>query len=100
VDVLSVALSRDVPVLVRPVVSPVASRIARDSMHRTLDAMRQFGASLVLNPCYHDSPVDGSFTSPALERFSHRRSGRPSGRPSDGLKPVAYVQVETAVGEL
>src|SRR5207249_8264173 len=28
---------------------------------------------------------------------THRRSGRPSGRPSDGLKPVAYVQVETAV---
>src|SRR4029077_11996643 len=25
------------------------------------------------------------------ERFADRRSGRPSGRPSDGLKPVAYT---------
>ena len=47
VDVVSVSLSRDVPSLVRPVVSPVAARIARESMRRTLAAMRQFGASRV-----------------------------------------------------
>jgi len=33
------------------------------------------------------------------DRFSHRRSGRPSGRPSDGLKPVAYIDVKNAVAE-
>jgi len=44
VDVLSVSLSRDVPALVRPVVSPVAARVARESMRRTLDAMRRLGS--------------------------------------------------------
>src|SRR5205814_6402519 len=46
VEVLSVSLSRDAPALVRPVALPLASRIARESMRRTLDAMRQFGESL------------------------------------------------------
>ncbi len=46
VDVLSVSLSRDAPALVRPVAMPIASRIARESMRRTLDAIRQFGESL------------------------------------------------------
>jgi len=32
-----------------------------------------------------------------LERVSHRCSGRPLGRPSDGLKPVAYTHVKNAV---
>jgi len=34
---------------------------------------------------------------PSLERVSHRCSGRPLGRPSDGLKPVAYTHVKNAV---
>ena len=46
VEVRSVSLSRDAPALVRPVALPVASRIARESMRRTLDAIRQFGESL------------------------------------------------------
>ena len=48
VEVLSVSLSRDAPALVRPVALPLASRIARESMRRTLDAMRQFGESLAV----------------------------------------------------
>jgi hypothetical protein len=31
----------------------------------------------------------------ALLRFSYSWSGRPSGRPSDGLKAVAYIDGET-----
>jgi len=46
VEVLSASLSRDAPALVRPVALPLASRVARESMRRTLDAMRQFGESL------------------------------------------------------
>jgi archaetidylinositol phosphate synthase len=46
VDVLSVSLSRRVPALARPVVGPIAGRIARESMRRTLDAMRRFGLAL------------------------------------------------------
>ncbi|HKB09438.1 MAG TPA: GtrA family protein [Vicinamibacterales bacterium] len=46
VDVLSVSLSRTVPTLARPIVAPVAGRIARESLRRTLDAMRQFGLEL------------------------------------------------------
>jgi putative flippase GtrA len=46
VDAFSVSLSRDVPLLARPIVSPVAGRVARESMRRTLDAMRQFGLTL------------------------------------------------------
>jgi len=45
VDVVSISLSRDVPALARPVVAPLAGRIARESMRRTLDAMRRFGAT-------------------------------------------------------
>jgi len=48
VEVLSVSLSRDAPALVRPVALPLASRIARESMRRTLDAMRQFGERLAV----------------------------------------------------
>jgi hypothetical protein len=47
VEVLSVSLSRDVPALARPFVAPIAGRIARESMRRTLEAMRQFGMTLV-----------------------------------------------------
>jgi putative flippase GtrA len=46
VDVLSVSLSRDVPALARPIVGPIAGRIARESMRRTLEAMRRFGVVL------------------------------------------------------
>jgi putative flippase GtrA len=46
VDVLSVSLSRDVPTVARPFVSPIAGRIARESLRRTLDAMRLFGVAI------------------------------------------------------
>jgi putative flippase GtrA len=43
VDVLSLSLSRDVPRLIRPVAGPIIGRIARESMARTLEAVRAFG---------------------------------------------------------
>ncbi len=43
VEVLSVSLSRDVPRLIRPVAGPIIGRIARESMARTLEAVRDFG---------------------------------------------------------
>jgi putative flippase GtrA len=46
VDVLSVSLSRDVPMLARPIASPVINRIARESMRRTLDALDRFAGRL------------------------------------------------------
>jgi putative flippase GtrA len=46
VDVLSVSLSRDVPLVARAFVSPLASRIARESLRRTLEAMRLFGVAI------------------------------------------------------
>jgi putative flippase GtrA len=46
VEVLSVSLSRDVPLVARALVSPIATRIARESLRRTLDAMRQFGVAI------------------------------------------------------
>lgn len=42
VDVLSVSLSRAVPALVKPVAGPIVNRVARDSMIRTLDAVKRF----------------------------------------------------------
>jgi putative flippase GtrA len=42
VDVLSVSLSRGIPLLVKPVAGRMAHRIARESLVRTLDAMRRF----------------------------------------------------------
>ena len=40
VECESVSLSREVPVLVRPLVVPIVNRIARESMRRTLDSLR------------------------------------------------------------
>jgi putative flippase GtrA len=42
VELDSLTLSRDVPSLVRPIAAPLVNRIARESMHRTLDALRRF----------------------------------------------------------
>ena len=50
VDVLSVSLSRDVPPVARALVSPIASRIARESLRRTLDALRLFGVAICRSP--------------------------------------------------
>ena len=38
----SVSLSRSVPFVVRPVVGPIANRIARESLERTLRSLRKF----------------------------------------------------------
>ena len=38
----SVSLSRSVPFLVRPLVGPIANRIARESLERTLRSLREF----------------------------------------------------------
>jgi putative flippase GtrA len=42
IDLESLTLSRDVPTLVRPIASPIVSRIARESMVRTLDALGRY----------------------------------------------------------
>ena len=42
IDVESISLSRDVPRLVRPVAGPIVTRIARESLVRTLDSVRAF----------------------------------------------------------
>ena len=41
VELDSITLSRDVPGLVRAVASPLVNRVARESMHRTLEALRR-----------------------------------------------------------
>ena len=46
VELRSLTLSRSVPALVRPVASPLVTRVARESMVRTLDALRRhFGTA-------------------------------------------------------
>jgi putative flippase GtrA len=42
IDVESLSLSRDVPPVVRPVAGPLIARIGRESLSRTLDAVRRF----------------------------------------------------------
>lgn len=42
VELVSLSLSRDVPLLVRPVAAPAISSVGRESIVRTLDAMRRF----------------------------------------------------------
>jgi putative flippase GtrA len=42
VDLRSLTLSRNVPALLRPVAAPLVNRVARESMIRTLDALRRF----------------------------------------------------------
>jgi putative flippase GtrA len=45
VELRSLTLSRNVPALVRPIAGPLVTRVARESMVRTLEALRQyFGA--------------------------------------------------------
>ncbi len=40
----SISLSRSVPFMVRPVVGPIANRIARESLERTLRSLRAYPA--------------------------------------------------------
>jgi len=60
-----VSLSRDVPLVARAFVSPIASRIARESLRRTLDAMRLFGVAICKSSVVsgfsrtHDAPAAG-----------------------------------------
>jgi putative flippase GtrA len=42
VELRSLTLSRNVPALVRPIASPLVTRIARESMVRTLEALRRY----------------------------------------------------------
>ena len=42
VHLRSLTLSRDVPSLIRPIAAPLVTRIARESVSRTLEAMRRF----------------------------------------------------------
>jgi putative flippase GtrA len=42
VEVRSVSISRDIPLLLRPVAGPIIERIAKDSMDRALSAVRDF----------------------------------------------------------
>lgn len=54
IDLESLSLSRDIPLVVRPVASPVIGRIARESVARTLSSVQRFlqkGASHVASPC-------------------------------------------------
>ena len=38
-------LSRDVPSIIRPIAAPLVTRIARESVVRTLEALRRFYAA-------------------------------------------------------
>ncbi len=42
VELESLSLSRRIPALVRPIAAPIVDRIARESMTRTLDALRHY----------------------------------------------------------
>jgi len=42
VELRSLTLSRDVPAIIRPVAAPLVTRIARESVVRTLEALRRF----------------------------------------------------------
>jgi hypothetical protein len=60
VECESVSLSRSVPTLARPVVSPVVKRVARESMARTLRAVRSAVSSLAANAEGLDPLLHGS----------------------------------------
>lgn len=42
IDLVSLSLSRDVPLLARPVAGPIIAAVARESVARTLEAVRRF----------------------------------------------------------
>ena len=44
VELRSLTLSRSVPALVRPIAGPLVTRVARESMVRTLEALRRYFA--------------------------------------------------------
>ena len=45
VELRSLTLSRDVPAIIRPIAAPLVTRIARESVVRTLEALRRFYAA-------------------------------------------------------
>jgi putative flippase GtrA len=46
VELESLSLSRNVPSILKPIAGPIINRIARESMTKTLEALRRFGESL------------------------------------------------------
>ncbi len=46
IDVLSLSLSRGVPAVLKPVAGPIITRVARESLRNTLDAMERFASGL------------------------------------------------------
>jgi len=42
VELESLTLSRDVPAIVRPIAAPLMTRVARESVTRTLEALQRF----------------------------------------------------------
>jgi putative flippase GtrA len=70
VDLESLTLSRDVPALIRPIAAPLVHRIARESMVRTLDALRRWVTRDSLRP-----PPAGGVT---------EESSVPATAPADG----------------
>lgn len=50
VSLVSLSLSRDVPALVRPMAGPIVASIARESVFRTLAAVKRFAESNAIRP--------------------------------------------------
>lgn len=50
VDMLSVSLSRSVPVILGRIAMPIVKRVARESMQQTLEAVKRFGEGLPAEP--------------------------------------------------
>lgn len=79
VTLVSLSLSRDVPVWLRPVASPLIDRVARESMASTLDALQRFfeaGARPTTSPGPRYAPRGAARETPASSRAARTHAAR------------------------
>jgi putative flippase GtrA len=96
VEMESLTLSRDVPAIVRPIAMPLVSRVARESVRRTLDAFtnwfQQSGQATL-----HDASRSARTTTPAPSRAARIFAARSS---EPGVSPWTQMVSACRVSRL
>lgn len=95
----SLSLSRDVPVWLRPVASPLIDRVARESLASTLDALRRFfeaGARTTTSSLPVYAPRGAARETPAPSRAARTRA---ASEVAPGRSPwMQRVSTDSAMG--
>jgi putative flippase GtrA len=85
IELVSLSLSRSVPLVIKPVAGPLIAGVARESMVRTLEALRRF---LEGSNGRHTAAYGAATTTPAASRAERTRAAR---RAAPGASPWTQI---------